>query len=61
MKSYSKNQKIRFSAMVIEKDGHSIFSEIPWGNTGEKEEIIKYLTSNAKNTSFESAGIGEWD
>ena len=46
---------------LIEKDGHSIFSEIPWGNTGEKEKLIKYLTNNAKKASFESAGIGEWD
>ncbi len=46
---------------LIEKDGHSVFSEIPWENTGEKEKPIKYLTNNARNASFESAGIGEWD
>jgi len=46
---------------LIEKDGHYIFSEIPWGNTGEKEKMIKYLTNNAKKASFESAGIGEWN
>ncbi len=46
---------------LIEKDGHYIFSEIPWENTEQKEKLIKYLTLNAKNTSFESAGIGEWD
>ena len=45
---------------LIEKDGHYIFSEIPWENTGEKEKLIKFLTNNAKNASFESAGIGEW-
>jgi hypothetical protein len=46
---------------LIEKDGHSIFSKIPWENTEEKEKIIKYFTQNAKNASFKSAGIGEWD
>jgi len=46
---------------LIEKDGHSIFSEIPWENTGEKEKMIKSLCNNAKNASFESAGIGEWN
>jgi len=45
---------------LIEKDGHSIFSKIPWENTEEKEKLIKYITQNAKNTSFESAGIGKW-
>jgi hypothetical protein len=46
---------------LIEEEGHSIFSEIPWENTGDKEKLIKYLTRNAKKASFESAGIGEWD
>jgi len=46
---------------LIEKNGHSIFSEIPWENPGKKEKLIRYLTNNAKNASPESEGIGEWN
>ncbi|MDA3895127.1 MAG: hypothetical protein PF482_03145 [Desulfobacteraceae bacterium] len=46
--------------ILIEKDGHSIFSEIPWENPDMKDNLIKYLMSNAKNATPEPAGIGVW-
>ncbi len=46
---------------LIEKNGHSIFSEIPWENPGVKEKMFRYLTNNAKNTTPAPEGIGSWD
>ena len=45
---------------LIEKNGHSIFSQIPWENQGSKEKLLRYLTTNAKKASPGSEGIGAW-
>lgn len=47
--------------LLIEKGGHSIFSEIPWENPEKKEKLFRYLVNNAKKKSSEPEGIGTWD
>lgn len=46
---------------LIEKDGHSIFSEIPWETPEIKDNLFKYLVNNAKNATSEPEGIGVWN
>ena len=46
---------------LIEKDGHSIFSEISWENPEMKNDLFKYLVNNAKNATSEPEGIGVWN
>lgn len=46
--------------ILIEKNGHSIFSDIPWESAEQKESILQYLLKNAKHSKPESAGIGVW-
>ena len=46
--------------MLIEKNGHAIFAEIPWKNAKEKERILQYLLNHANNAEPKSEGIGVW-
>lgn len=46
--------------LLIEKDGHSLFDEIPWQSQAEKEQVLNYLLEKSKNTSPAPAGIGVW-
>lgn len=46
--------------LLIEKDGHSIFRDIPWESQQEKQKILDYLLKNAKDAKPGSAGIGVW-
>lgn len=46
---------------LIEQDGHSIFSEIPWEKAEAKEKIFRFLTNNAKNATPAPEGIGAWN
>ena len=45
---------------LIEKSGHNIFSEIPWKSSEQKEQILRYLLSQARKAEPESEGIGSW-
>ena len=46
--------------LLIEKEGHSIFSKIPWKNPEQKEKVLDYLLQNAKKSTPGPAGIGVW-
>ncbi len=46
--------------LLIEQGGHTIFSEIPWENQQQKNEIVDYLLNNARKSRPDSAGIGVW-
>jgi hypothetical protein len=46
--------------LLIDQEGHAIFSEIPWESPQQKEEMLDYLFNNARNSKPESAGIGVW-
>ncbi len=46
---------------LIENDGHSIFSAIPWENADMKEKLVNYLKGNSKNAMPDSEGIGVWN
>jgi len=46
--------------MLIEEDGHAIFSKIPWKDDIQKETTLNYLLINARNNKPESSGIGVW-
>lgn len=46
--------------LLIEENGHSLFDEIPWESSSEKEQILNYLLEKSKNTSPAPAGIGVW-
>jgi len=46
--------------LLIEKNGHSIFTEIPWHNADQKRKIVNYLLNNARDSKPESSGIGVW-
>lgn len=47
-------------SQLIEKDGHSIFCEIPWENNGARKKVLSYLASEAKNSLPDKKGIGIW-
>jgi hypothetical protein len=46
--------------LLIERNGHSIFSEIPWQTPDQKRKIVDYLLNNARDSKPESSGIGVW-
>ena len=46
--------------LLIGENGHSLFEEIPWKSTQEKEEILNYLLRHSKDTRPAPAGIGVW-
>ncbi|MFP4532202.1 MAG: hypothetical protein ACLFNS_05925 [Desulfobacterales bacterium] len=46
--------------MLIEKNGHAIFAEIPWQSQEQKEKILQYLLAHANNAEPEYEGIGVW-
>ena len=46
--------------LLIEKNGHSIFSEIPWQNSDQKRKIVDYLIEHARDSKPEASGIGVW-
>ncbi|MDA3896910.1 MAG: hypothetical protein PF482_12285 [Desulfobacteraceae bacterium] len=46
--------------LLIDQEGHAIFSDIPWESPQQKEQILDYLLNNARNTKPGSAGIGVW-
>ncbi len=46
--------------LLIEKEGHAIFSRIPWKNPEQKEKVLDYLLQNARKSTPGPAGIGVW-
>ena len=44
---------------LIGEDGHTIFAEIPWASSSQKNQILQFLMENAGN--YRSQGIGLWD
>lgn len=46
--------------MLIEKNGHAIFAEIPWQNSEQKETILQYLLNHADDAKPQPEGIGVW-
>lgn len=46
--------------LLIEKDGHAIFSRIPWKTPEQKEKVLDYLLQNAGKSTPGPAGIGVW-
>ncbi len=47
--------------LLIEENGHALFSEIPWENPDKKEKILSYLLDNAVYSGPTSEGIGVWE
>ena len=46
--------------LIIEQDGHAIFSEIFWESPEQKAAVLNFLLKYTKNAKIESAGIGVW-
>lgn len=46
--------------LLIGKEGHAIFSRIPWKNPEQKEKVLDYLLQNARKSTPGPAGIGVW-
>lgn len=47
--------------ILIEKDGHAIFQEIPWQSADEKDRVLIFLLKHARDANTIKEGIGVWD
>lgn len=46
--------------MLIENNGHDVFEKIIWEDQAQKEHVMMYLFENAKNSDYQTEGIGVW-